>query len=461
MAATSIPQLIAYAESAGYASYRGLSTAGPPLLAWGLVTGSPYMNAGVTSITAIMTKADLGGGGGGNDKEQAYVALVAAYSFWIGVASIALALVGFGRVAQMVPPIVRHGFKWGCATGVLLAALPNGLLANGSSDEMKRLVASSHVLTTYILPYKAYVPGLVSGSQIAYILLQPTVWNGITAALFFGSTVVVQYGSRYMPSFFPPGTEVILVTLVAIAYSLYAADSYHGALVGDIPVVESSVSIFGLQLPSVEFLSWRTLWEAPLVMHLGHGSMLQSAIRCTLFAAVNFLSIMGIAGTFETENGIAWSPARELCAQGVSCWAAAAVGSAPVSGSLSRSLVSRLTGATSPLACIVTATCWMLFQSTMGIIMAPCPKAALSAIIVAAVVQGVVRPKELLETWRQDNDWRARIVGWGTGWATICTSPTQGFGIGLVLYFVVTMMVWPRPQQPSFPKQQDKPPTPY
>ena len=39
MAATSVPQLIAYAELVGYAGYRGLSTAGAPLLAWGVATG--------------------------------------------------------------------------------------------------------------------------------------------------------------------------------------------------------------------------------------------------------------------------------------------------------------------------------------------------------------------------------------------------------------------------------------
>ena len=39
MAATSVPQLIAYAETVGYAGYRGLSTAGPPLFAWGVATG--------------------------------------------------------------------------------------------------------------------------------------------------------------------------------------------------------------------------------------------------------------------------------------------------------------------------------------------------------------------------------------------------------------------------------------
>ncbi len=39
MAATSVPQLIAYAETVGYSGYRGLTTAGAPLLIWGLATG--------------------------------------------------------------------------------------------------------------------------------------------------------------------------------------------------------------------------------------------------------------------------------------------------------------------------------------------------------------------------------------------------------------------------------------
>ena len=66
MAATSVPQLLAYAETSGYKSYRGLQTAGPPLFAWGLSTGSPFMSSGVTSITALMCKSDLDG--------EAYVA---------------------------------------------------------------------------------------------------------------------------------------------------------------------------------------------------------------------------------------------------------------------------------------------------------------------------------------------------------------------------------------------------
>ena len=118
MAATSVPQLVAYAETTGYASYRGLATAGPSLFAWGLSTGSPFMSCGVTSITALMAKTDLDGDSYvAEHGEVEYARIVAAYSLYIGLASILLGVVGFGKLAQLVPKNVRSGFKWGCALG--------------------------------------------------------------------------------------------------------------------------------------------------------------------------------------------------------------------------------------------------------------------------------------------------------------------------------------------------------
>ena len=112
MAATSVPQLVAYAQGVGYASYRGLATAGPPLFAWGMATGSPFMSCGVTSITALMAKADLDGESYvAEHGEVAYVELVAAYSLWVGLCSAILGIVGFGKLAGMVPSNVRKGFK--------------------------------------------------------------------------------------------------------------------------------------------------------------------------------------------------------------------------------------------------------------------------------------------------------------------------------------------------------------
>jgi MFS superfamily sulfate permease-like transporter len=98
-----------------YAGASGLSTAmdRPSLhFAWGISTGSPFMSAGVTSITALMAKTGLGGESySAEHGEEAYVKLVAAYSFYVGLALCLLALVGFGKLAQKCPKPVKSGFK--------------------------------------------------------------------------------------------------------------------------------------------------------------------------------------------------------------------------------------------------------------------------------------------------------------------------------------------------------------
>ena len=74
--------------------------------------GSPWMNSGVTSLTAVMAKTDLGGESYvAKYGENEYVDLVAAYSLYIGIASIVMALVGFGKLAKLVPTSVKNGFK--------------------------------------------------------------------------------------------------------------------------------------------------------------------------------------------------------------------------------------------------------------------------------------------------------------------------------------------------------------
>ena len=108
------------------------------------------------------------------------------------------------------------------------------------------------------------------------------------------------------------------------------------------------------------------------------------------------------------------------------------VGSAPVSGSMSRSLVSRMTGTTSQLACILTALIWIFMLPYISI-MSPTPKAALSAVIVSAVVKSVFKPTSLMELEGLDF-----VAGWGTAIITSVTSPTLGFGIGLALYIVLS-----------------------
>jgi MFS superfamily sulfate permease-like transporter len=386
------------------------------------------MNAGVTSITALMAKSDLNGEAYAQEfGEEAYVELVAAYSLYCGIASIFLAVVGFGALASKVPKSVRSGFKYGCSVGVLVSALPAGLF-NGGSSELKKLVAGSAMWNDVNVWFKtnaAAATGAINVSVNAYALTHPWEWAIAPTVIFVAATWFFMSGKKMLPSSLPPGTEVILATAAATLYSMHF--EYSGDIVGEIPQVDSSkgINIAGISLP-IEVLDYQAVLDAPVADRMGGWPML--AIATLLFSIVNFVSIMGICSGFETENGIAWSPAREMTSQGVSCLVAAAVGSAPVSGSMSRSLVSRMTGTTSQLACILTACIWILALPYMSI-MTPTPKAVLSSVIVSAVVQSVCIPKDLMNLKGVDF-----VVGWSTGILTAVTSPTIGFALGLVIF---------------------------
>ena len=314
--------------------------------------------------------------------------------------------------------------------GVLASAVPSGLFMGGSK-ELKRHVADS-VLGEILANVRASFPaatGATTVSNLLFALTNPGLWGMTCTVVFVVCTVFVKYGSNVLPKAFPPGTEVIIATAMATLYSMHF--DYQGAVVGEIPVLDSNAGTTLLdgriRLP-IELQDLRSLvQDVPLVERFGN-SWVMLVVSATLFAAVNFLSIMGITSGFESENNIPWSAPRELMAQGVSCGVAALVGSAPISGSLSRSLVNRMTGATSQMACLFNAMFWICLLPYMSI-MTPTPKAALGAVIVSAVVKGVVVPTDLLKLQGLDS-----VIGWSTGVVTALTSPTIGFGAGLIFY---------------------------
>lgn len=391
------------------------------------------MSCGVTSITALMAKADLGGESYvAEHGEEAYVHLVAAYSMWVGLCSAVLGLVGFGKLAGMVPGNVRKGFKWGCAVGVVASAMPNGLFTQGSK-ELKGLVAQSAAsgFVNYVKNNAPAATGAVSVTSLLYAITHPQDWGVIAAPLFIISTAFVMKGPQFLPKSLPPGTEVIIATALATLMSMKF--DYPGSIVGEIPQLDpdAGIKIGPIKIP-VSLMNPQDLLNADVVGRFGN-SYAKLIISASLFAAVNFLSIMGIASGFEAENGIKWSAPRELVAQGVACGVAGITGSAPVSGSMSRSLVSRMAGTTSQMSCMVTAMIWIYMMPYMSV-MTPTPQAALAAVIMSAVVKSVVYPKDLLAMKGTD-----LIVGWGTGLGTAVTSPTIGFGIGLILVAVTSV----------------------
>ena len=261
---------------------------------------------------------------------------------------------------------------------MLSSALPNGLYAVGSS--LKANVAKTS-LGALVKSVKVTVPaasGVTGVANILYALSHPQTWDLIPTMIFLTCTFFVMEAKTILPNWMPPGSEVVIATAAATCFSVYYG--YDGGTVGEIPAVgtNSGVSLFnGMIMVPIELMDIKKILSVPISERCFDNSLLKLFASAAIFSGVNFLSIVGIASGFETENDVPWSAPRELIAQGVSNLAASAVGSAPVSGSMSRSLVSRMTGASSQLACILTALLWIYMMPYMSI-MSPTPKAALS-----------------------------------------------------------------------------------
>merc|ERR1712193_548187 len=141
---------------------------------------------------------------------------------------------------------------------------------------------------------------------------------------------------------------------------------------------------------------------------------------------------MGISVEAEKPPEGGWSAFRELAGQGVACFTSGMAGSAPVGGSLSRSMIAGISGASSPLMGLICgiATCCLAFPSVSAV-MASTPKAILAAVVLAAVLPGVVYPKDMLKLKGSE-----AFVSWGTCIGSLLMDPTKGFFLGVAMHAV-------------------------
>ncbi|KAJ1445439.1 sulfate transporter family-domain-containing protein [Pelagophyceae sp. CCMP2097] len=387
---------------------------GAPCVAYAFFTGSPWASIGVTSITALMARAALAGAHGELD-EAAYVDVQAAFAAAVGLASVALALGGAGGAAvRGVPASVKAGFKLGFGVAVVAGQF-GAAVSKGSG------LARARVADWGAADFGPRFAGAANVANLAYALSHPWHWDAaaLALALFVGAGAM--RGKRLMPRGTPSGVEVLV--FVAAATAVAAAAGYDGAVVGAPPASQQT----GLLPPlhQAALLDGKT-WARLLRMCFGD-SWLRLAFAAVAFAAVDFLQVVSVCASFEADDGVQWSPDRELGAQGVACVASGLAGGGPVGASLSRSCVARLSGASSPRA--------GFFHGVFAIALLPyarhvatVPKAALAAVVLAAVLPGILQPTAILKLNRAD----AAVAG-ATALASVLTDPTTGFVFGLTL----------------------------
>jgi MFS superfamily sulfate permease-like transporter len=418
VAATSLPQYIAYAELAGLAGHRGLTSSGPPVMAFAFLTGSPSLCIGVTSITALMSHAALNGG----EYKEAYgeekwMDLLGTFSCLVGLVSLVLALSGAAKLTPYIPAAVKSGWKLGFAITVCGAQTAGSVF--NSAGTAKKIIPQLFGVTLS--------GGAAAMFRMGWMLAHPFEWDvgpiGLTLLTLF---IVLVCKDMLKKIFRLPGIEVIIACLLGTLIAMNV--EYTGEIVG-VPPAAPDKKDGGMNVQTL-LTSWvrRLPWEMPWGdLFARFGGAHWAVINALAFACVDFLAIISV---------VPEGPANELAGQGVGCIVSGMVGSAPIGGSLSRSNVAGMTGASSPLMGLVSgiATLILAFPQ-VGQILAPMPKSVLAAVVLAATLPGVVNPKDVLKLKSVD-----ALVGWITALASCMIDPTMGFGVGLAAFVVLRVV---------------------
>jgi SulP family sulfate permease len=394
-----VPKNLGYAGIAGIPLQNGLYAAAAGAIIYALFCTSRHISTGPSSSLAAVAGGavlvtDLGG-------EQA-AQLVAAIALATGLLFLLLALLRMGWIASFLSKAVVTGFLAGAAVDVVIGELPKLTGTSGEGDNAWREFASW------------------LGS------LDETHW---TTLLVGAASLGVILGLRRLAPAVPGA--LVLVAGGLLASALFDLDAHGVALVGDVPR--------GLPLPE-----------------LPDGELVSDQIGVIAVAAVALLLIgfsqtAGDARAFATRHRYRIDVNQESVAQGMANMGAGVFQGMPVSTSLSASSLNESAGARTPVASLVTGGLVVGTLLVLAPLFSDLPKAVLGAVIIDAVVFGMIDVAEIRRLRRvaRFDFWIAiaAIVG------VLSSGVLAGVVIGVALSLGWLVYVATRPPMPMLGRE--------
>ena len=338
-----VPKNLGYAGIAGVPLQNGLYAAAAGAIIYALFGTSRQISTGPSSSLAavaggavILTKL------GGDQAAQ----LVAAITLVAGLLFLLLAVFRLGWIARFLSKPVITGFLAGAAVDVVIGELPK--LTGTSADGVNA--------------WREF------GSWVGSL--------GDT----HGTTVVVgvvSLGVILAVRFLAPGVPGALVLVAGGILASYVFDlGAHGVeLVGHVPR--------GLptpRLPSIDLLR-----EQYATIGVAAGALL----------LIGFSQTAGDARAFATRHHYRVDIDQESVAQGMANVGAGVFQGMPVSTSLSASSLNESAGARTPVASLITGVLVLLTLIVLAPLFSKLPKPVLAAVIIDAVVFGMIDLPEL------------------------------------------------------------------
>ncbi len=362
VAALVVPKSLGYAGIAGVPIEYGLYAAAAGAILYAIFGLTGQIATGPSSALAAVAAGALVSAGIAAGSDDA-VALVAAVTITSGLMFLVLRLFRMGWISQFLSKPVITGFLFGAAIEVVIGELPKitGTEAEGANSWQKLL---------------SWFEG-ISATDLT------TVVVGVASlALIFGLKVVA-------PRL--PGALVLLVLGLVASVVLDLGDRGL-ALIGEVP----------RGLPSVAF---------PELDFVGQN------ITVILTAAVGLLLIgfsqtAGDARSFASKHGARVDIDQESVAQGAANIGSGLLQGIPVSTSLSASSLADSSGAKTQLSSLTTGAVVVLTMILLAPLFSDLPTAVLAAIIIQAVVSGMMDVPQMRRLYRvlRTDFWIAMIA---------------------------------------------------
>lgn len=338
VAAMIVPKNLGYAGIAGIPVENGLYAAAAGALIYALFCTSRHVSTGPSSsLAAVAGGAVLVTGLAGQDAAQ----LVAAIALATGALFLLVAAFRLGWIAQFLSKAVVTGFLAGAAIDVVVGELPKltGTSAEGESVWQE---------------FASWIGGLgaVHMTTLAVGLVSLTV----ILALRFAAPRT-------------PGALVLVVGGLLASFVLGLGER-GVALVGPVPR--------GLPVPALP--------SAELVA----GHALEIGVASVALLLIGFSQNAGDARAFATRHHYRVDVNQESIAQGMANLGAGVFQGMPVATSLSASSLNESAGARTPVASLTTGLVVLATLFLLAPLFSELPKAVLGAIIIDAVVFGMI-----------------------------------------------------------------------
>ena len=400
VAALVVPKNLGYAGIAGVPLQNGLYAAAAGAILYALFGTSRQISTGPSSgLAAVAASAVAVAGITGTQDVASFVAAITLAS---GVLFLLLAVLRMGWIAQFLSRAVVTGFLFGAAIDVVIGELPKltGTKVTGSNPLQE--------LWSWL--------GSLGDSSLVTVLVSVVA-------------LVVVFGVRVIAPKVPGA--LVLVVGGLLASWLFDLGSHGVALVGEVPR-----GLPAFQVPSTQVLS-------------GHASTV--AIAAVALVLIGFSQTAGDARTFAARHRYRIDINQESVAQGMANVGAGLFEGMPVSTSLSASSLNDHSGARTGLASLTTGVVVLATLLVLAPVFSVLPKPVLAALIIEAVVMGMMDVPEMRRLARvQRFDFWIAVAAIA---ATLVVGVLAGVIIGIGLSLIWLIFVATHPPMPVLARE--------